>query len=91
MSWKCKGCGKCCKMIKLNISAMPEDQKLWLSYHEKCIVDGDMLIIKVKCRHLKRKNRRYYCEIYATRPEMCREAGERECGENRWLYDANKA
>lgn len=74
-------------MIVLNITGMPEDQKLWLSYHEKCIVDGNMLIVKLKCKHLKRRNRKYICDIHGKQPNMCMEAGEKECDLAQKIYD----
>ena len=86
-NWKCGQCGKCCKFIVLNISGMSEDHKIWLSHHEKCTVEGETLTIKVKCKHLKRRNRKYYCDIYINRPEICKKAGEEECKLTRYIYD----
>lgn len=85
--WKCKQCGKCCKIIVINITGMPEDQKLWLSYHEKCMIDGNKLIIRVKCKHLKHRNRKYICDIHGKKPDICTETGERECEGAQKMYD----
>ena len=72
----CKQCGECCKFIVLDITGMSDDERLWLSYHKKCEIIGDKLIIRVACSHLVKKNRKYICDIHNTDkyPEMCKDA-----------------
>lgn len=73
---ECKQCGECCKFIVLDITGMSKDERLWLSYHEKCFLFNDKLIIKVRCKHLVKRNRKYICDIHNTDkyPQMCKEA-----------------
>ena len=87
MNWYCKKCGTCCKFIVLNIGGMNADQKWWLSLHEKITIDGDKMIIRVKCKHLKKRNRKYFCDIHSKKPIMCTEAGERECELSKKEYE----
>ena len=71
---ECNRCGKCCKRFTLELTGFTGDEKLWLSYHEKCEIVGHILIVNVKCSHLKRKNQKYICDVHGTdkQPELCK-------------------
>lgn len=76
MKNNCDQCGLCCKYICLKTEGMSSDGMKWLGYHNKCYIFKDKLFIVVKCKHLKRKNNKYICDIHNTDayPEVCKNA-----------------
>ena len=56
---------------------LTENERQWLQRHNKCYFYKNSLIILVTCKHLKRKNNRYICDIHNTAayPEVCKNAG----------------
>ncbi len=82
----CSKCtGLCCKYFALPIDD-PEDWDdyddiRWYLTHEKVgvfVEEGDWYLnVKNKCRHLSSKD--YKCEIYDTRPKICRGYKVEDC------------
>ena len=80
MSWKCSRCGKCCRFLAFPLKEQPTEEDVrWLTAHPHIFIVGNALIVKTKCRHLKYKNGKHYCDIYDKRPKICRDAGKKEC------------
>lgn len=82
----CRRCGKCCSQINIKLTAetdeKQEDLEKWASYHRHVDVVDGVLVIHAKCKHLGYKNGQHYCKIYKHRPEMCKDAGEKQCLRN---------
>ena len=89
MESKCESCNsKCCRYIVLDIET-PEmlsdfENIKWYVSHENVQVFVDCegfwnLKFITKCKHLTKFNR---CNIYKTRPEVCREFSPKTCSEN---------
>ena len=82
----CDKCnGACCRYLALPIET-PEDKEdyddiRWYLCHEGITVfveDGDWYInIENKCRHLRETD--YKCDIYETRPKICRGYSADKC------------
>lgn len=76
--------GRCCQHVALPIdtpkTAGDFDDIRWYLTHRQVSVfveDGDWYIqFKSKCRHLNEQMR---CDIYATRPRICRKYNSNEC------------
>jgi len=79
---KCASCGLCCQSFqigyskKLDQDLLPEVERFRLletdliQVHEDA--DGFWIEFKIKCKHLKKNQEGYYCEIYnKNRPELC--------------------
>jgi len=90
----CEFCtGKCCRYFALPIDT-PEEWKdfeyiRWYMVHGKttifCEDDDWYLMVHNTCDHLLEDNR---CEIYETRPQICRDYTTKECEyEDDWTYD----
>ena len=77
MKNKCKRCGACCRHITLSMNGLNADNRKWLEFHKKCYVFKDKVIILIACKHLKKKNNKYFCDIFGKpeRPLMCDAAG----------------
>jgi Fe-S-cluster containining protein len=90
----CEHCpAKCCRYFALPIDEPAEfaDYEFirWFLLHEHATVfveDGTWyLLVHTKCKHLAADNR---CQIYATRPQICRDYSTNECEyEDDWLYE----
>lgn len=66
---ECQRCGKCCKVVLLEIPHLPseDDQNLYMM---RGIIRKDKtLAIPCKCMHLGDDN---LCKIYKNRPNVCR-------------------
>ena len=74
---KCKRCGACCRHLTFNMEGLNTDNRKWLEFHKKCFVFKDKIIVLIPCKHLKRKNDKYICDIFGKpeRPDMCAAAG----------------
>ena len=59
MSWTCKQCGSCCKILGSH-RPLKEEDRLLLQIFDR----GDGV-----CEHLTEDN---LCNIYETRPEICK-------------------
>ncbi len=90
----CAKCtGLCCRYFALPIET-PEDKSdyediRWYLCHEHTSVfveDGDWYInIQNKCKHLSEND--YRCQIYNTRPTLCRSYSEKDCDMTEGDYD----
>jgi len=90
----CDKCsGLCCKYFALPIDT-PEDREdyddiRWYLCHENVSVfveEGDWYVnVDNKCRHLSDKN--YRCDIYKTRPKLCRGYITKDCDLTDGEYD----
>ena len=71
----CNRCGLCCKYLKVTIEKLTVDERRYLENHNKCYIRGNSLIILVTCKHLKRKNSKYICDVHntASYPKACKE------------------
>ena len=90
----CEYCtGKCCRYFALPIET-PTDKSdyeyiRWYMIHGEVTLftedDTWYLMVHNECDHLLPDNR---CEIYETRPEICREYTTDDCEyEDEWVYD----
>ena len=74
----CKGCGVCCKYIRIASRNMLKDEKeLYLIRNAIDLGDG-YLRLPSRCKYLQEDD---YCAIYETRPAVCRNfpIGGSEC------------
>jgi Fe-S-cluster containining protein len=64
---ECSKCGQCCRSLSFIIEMTDE----WREYYEAhgCKVLGDMVLVPMVCPHLKDN----MCDIYETRPQVCRD------------------
>ena len=75
----------CCKYFALEIDKPTKprelDQIRWYLVHQDVVIwvqDGDWYLeVRNRCKHLLPDNR---CEIYNTRPDVCREYGDPDDG-----------
>ena len=84
----CKGCGKCCSYITIQLDN-PErkhdwDALFWYLYHEKVKVyidheDDWYVEFETRCKCLNEDNG---CTIYNKRPIVCGEHNPKECENN---------
>ena len=81
MSWKCKQCGLCCKLLLMNLDTAlsEEEMKFFNSRQHVWAVNEHLLVTESKCKHLGFKNGKHFCKIYNNRPNWCREAEEEQC------------
>ena len=84
---------KCCRYFALAIDPPAEwqdfDHIRWYLLHERAAVfveEGDWyLLVYNRCKHLGEGN---LCDIYATRPQVCRDYATADCEyEDNWVYD----
>ena len=76
MSWKCKQCGLCCKYVLVRFKCSA-DSKIYYEAHPNFIVTKDGTVyVRSRCKHLLEDNT---CDIYESRPDVCRKCGEDEC------------
>ena len=90
----CDKCtGLCCRYFALPIDT-PEDREdyddiRWYLCHENVSVfveEGDWYVnVDNKCRHLSGKN--YHCDVYKTRPKLCRGYTTKDCDLTEGEYD----
>ncbi len=89
----CEHCaGACCRYVALPIdkprSAGDYDDIRWYVMHEGLSVfveDGDWYVqIQARCKNLRHDN---MCNVYQTRPRICREYKEGDCDYSGGSYD----
>ena len=74
----CKRCGECCKVytIKLNKKDIKKIERIYNKDYFLCYdnIKNFFVLkrIKNKCIFLKKEKNSYFCEIYSTRPEICK-------------------
>jgi len=81
-SSKCANCALCCKSFQIGYSKENDKELLseverfklldtnLIQVHED--VNGYWVEFKIPCKHLKKSDKGYYCEIYdKVRPELC--------------------
>ena len=85
----CKGA--CCEFVGISLRGLPDDVGVWIAAHGDR--HGDKIFLPCRCKHLTNHGQ---CEIYATRPGVCRvfEVGSEACiqaiNSRRPLNTANK-
>lgn len=84
MSHECKQCGRCCKMMILEIWGLDIDREPKLAAHATLQIDTEDepeayrgYYLPSPCPMLTADNK---CSIYATRPTMCVAFGKGESG-----------
>ena len=68
----CKRCGECCRVIVFGMAYGGAD---WNEYYyaRGCrLVQGVGLVVPSICPHLQQHGDGFACDIYDTRPELCR-------------------
>jgi len=68
----CARCGKCCSYMTIVPMWSHKGNEDWLGYHGCEIVEHEgveYIKIPIPCKHLKDG----LCEIYETRPKMCKD------------------
>jgi uncharacterized protein len=90
----CGHCGaKCCRYFALPIDTPTEWQDFdyirWYLLHERAAVFIEegvwYLLVQTPCKHLRPDQ---LCDIYDTRPQICRDYATRECEyDDDWVYD----
>jgi uncharacterized protein len=90
----CSHCSaKCCRYVALAMDTPTTwaefDQIRWLLLHHRVaafIEDGDWyLLVNTPCKHLGHDN---LCEIYRSRPKVCRDYATHNCEYNEnWVYE----
>lgn len=80
-TFRCERCGKCCEMSIVRISKEDIKRIKREGYDENYFIKRDIMspglnkfVIKKignKCIFLKKKNGKYFCEIYKVRPLTC--------------------
>lgn len=70
----CKQCGECCRYIVFGMAYGGADWNEYYYQHGCRIIPGVGLLVPSVCQHLKQKGstNRYECDIYQTRPQLCR-------------------
>jgi uncharacterized protein len=90
----CGHCGaKCCRYFALPIDTPTEwkdfDYIRWYLLHELAAVFTEegvwYLLVHTPCKHLRADQ---LCDIYETRPQICRDYTTKECEyDDDWVYD----
>jgi Fe-S-cluster containining protein len=68
----CKRCGECCRYVVFGAAYGGAD---WNEYYFRrgCkIIEGVGLMVPSICPHLKKHGDRFECDIYDSRPVLCR-------------------
>jgi Fe-S-cluster containining protein len=70
----CQQCGSCCKNIILR-GPFSEKTKEWFIARGCGFMPDESVVIPFKCPHLQGRDgqMKYRCDIYETRPEVCKE------------------
>lgn len=67
----CSCCGSCCKMLGFRVPKIQE-HRFEIEYYKAhgCKVEGDMVIIPMRCPHLDENN---LCDIHEKKPFLCKQ------------------
>ena len=76
MSWKCRQCGDCCRLIVIPVVEDVDIETLGYLEAHGMAYDKGRLIIPAVCKYLTKENK---CSIHAAKFANCRLAGRKEC------------
>ena len=66
--FKCKKCGKCCKILYVIAKKPNKDVELWLKYHN-IVYENNRFIIPVVCKYQSKNG---LCLIHTRKPDYCK-------------------